>query len=374
MHLRLLLAISCFIGAACIPSQHGVQSIPNPSVTAIFGSSTSTPGALQGRWQVISTIGAPSRRRGYGAVWSGQELLVWGGNLVGVGPQQDQLLGDGARYDPATDQWRALPIAGAPSPRQNPEVAWTGQELLVWGGLASQGAGSSVPAVPLATGSRYDPRQDAWTPMATDGGPPGAWGGAFALSRGLLVWQGVERGGAWYDAAADQWQAISPPTMLSGRADASTCVVQPADATILVWCGGLDPNHLDRTAGPAGARYRLDTHQWIALTSSGGPSPRWAPYSLWTGQEWLLWGGRKPLDRLVPNNALPSVPRDAPAESGAAADISGCLARWFTATVTQVGEQAGAYDGTIALTMLNGGTNQDACRGESPAVTVTAGG
>ena len=246
--------------------------------------------------------------------------MVWGGNLVGVGPQQDQLLGDGARYDPATDQWRALPIAGAPSPRQNPEVAWTGQELLVWGGLASQGAGSSVPAVPLATGSRYDPRQDAWTPMATDGGPPGAWGGAFALSRGLLVWQGVERGGAWYDAAADQWQSISPPTMLSGRADASTCVVQPADATILVWCGGLDPNHLDRTAGPAGARYRLDTHQWIALTSSGGPSPRWAPYSLWTGQEWLLWGGRKPLDRPVPNNALPSVPRDAPAESGAAYD------------------------------------------------------
>jgi hypothetical protein len=62
------------------------------------------------------------------------------------------------------------------------------------------------------------------------------------------------------------------------------------------------------------------------------------------------------------------------AESVAAADIPGCLARWFTATVAQVVARAGAYEGTIAVTMLNGATNQDACRGESPAVTITAAG
>jgi hypothetical protein len=71
--------------------------------------------------------------------------------------------------------------------------------------------------------------------------------------------------------------------------------------------------------------------------------------------------------------SIPAQP-NGDAETMAAADIPGCLARWFTATVAEVVERAGGYDGAVVLTMRNSGTNQDACQDESPAVTVTAAG
>jgi hypothetical protein len=71
--------------------------------------------------------------------------------------------------------------------------------------------------------------------------------------------------------------------------------------------------------------------------------------------------------------SIPAEP-NGDAETMAAADIPGCLARWFTATVEDIVDRAGAYDGAVALTMRDSGTNQDACENESPAVTVTAAG
>jgi hypothetical protein len=80
-------------------------------------------------------------------------------------------------------------------------------------------------------------------------------------------------------------------------------------------------------------------------------------------------------NRTLPRFAV-SIPAEpnGDAETMAAADIPGCLARWFTATVEDIVDRAGAYDGAVALTMRDSGTNQDACENESPAVTVTAAG
>jgi hypothetical protein len=63
------------------------------------------------------------------------------------------------------------------------------------------------------------------------------------------------------------------------------------------------------------------------------------------------------------------------AETAAGADIPGCLARWFIATVGVTNEtlrRGGTYIGKVDLTMRDSGTNQDACRNASPAVVVTA--
>jgi hypothetical protein len=68
------------------------------------------------------------------------------------------------------------------------------------------------------------------------------------------------------------------------------------------------------------------------------------------------------------------------AETAAGADIAGCLASWFTATV-DTGNPAlpsdlapgGTYSGKIDLVMPNNTTtNQNACQGKAPAVTITA--
>ena len=51
----------------------------------------------------ISTIGAPSARAEHAAVWTGTDMIVWGG--VGTGDNNSPYFGTGGRYNPATDSW-----------------------------------------------------------------------------------------------------------------------------------------------------------------------------------------------------------------------------------------------------------------------------
>ena len=65
------------------------------------------------------------------AVWTGSEMIVFGG-MSSVGT----IYGDGSRYDPATDTWQLLPALGSPGARQSHVAVWTGTEMVVWGGRA----------------------------------------------------------------------------------------------------------------------------------------------------------------------------------------------------------------------------------------------
>jgi hypothetical protein len=87
-------------------------------------------------------------RRGNVVVWSGRELLIWGGG----GGTGAFLFGTGAGYDPEADAWRDLP----PSPgRFIPEAEWSGRELVVWGGIVPGPRPSTVEATD--DGVRYRP-------------------------------------------------------------------------------------------------------------------------------------------------------------------------------------------------------------------------
>jgi hypothetical protein len=107
-------------------------------------------------------------------------MLVWGGATnaeltMGV----DGPLGDGGAYDPATDAWRPLPTAGAPSARLNHTGVWTGTTMIVWGGTTA----TAVPA--FGTGAIYDPATDGWTEVTTVGAPEGR-------RNHVAVWTGTE--------------------------------------------------------------------------------------------------------------------------------------------------------------------------------------
>jgi hypothetical protein len=56
-------------------------------------------------------------------------MLVWGG--------EDSA--GGAAYDPQSDAWTAMTTVGQPSARSGQVALWTGSELLVWGGLVGEG-------------------------------------------------------------------------------------------------------------------------------------------------------------------------------------------------------------------------------------------
>lgn len=79
------------------------------------------------------------------AVWTGRRLLVWGGQTAYGTPS---LPAHGLAYDPQADRWSPLPPAPVQG-RSDPAAVWTGRELVVWGG------GASYP--PFADGAAFRP-------------------------------------------------------------------------------------------------------------------------------------------------------------------------------------------------------------------------
>src|SRR5213075_3219627 len=99
-------------------------------------------------------VSAPEARYYHTAVWTGSEMIVWGGsgNISGYA-------NTGGRYDPATDSWTATSTTNAPEARYLHTAVWTGTRMVVWGGQGDGGV--------LNTGGRYNPGTDSWTATST---------------------------------------------------------------------------------------------------------------------------------------------------------------------------------------------------------------
>jgi hypothetical protein len=78
-------------------------------------------------WQQRVNGTPPAARYYHTAVWTGSEMLVWGGYGA-------SFFNDGGRYNPAGNSWTAMTTTGAPAARQYHTAVWTGSEMLVWGG------------------------------------------------------------------------------------------------------------------------------------------------------------------------------------------------------------------------------------------------
>jgi len=232
-------------------------------------------------WQVGAVAGAPAARYGHTAVWTGSEMLVWGGNL-----SANEFSGAGARYRPDSDEWSSLPSFNAPAARARHGAVWTGQEMILWGGFAN---GSY-----LNSGARFNPATQTWTPLATAGAPAGRDGQVMVWTGArLLVWGGRNAGGllddgALYDPATDKWTALElsgAPTARFGAAAAWT------GESLLVWGGQGQTGELN-----TGARLRFNESgqpvSWEALPTTGAPTARTDHTAVWTGQQFLVWGGQ----------------------------------------------------------------------------------
>src|SRR5438094_10665325 len=85
-----------------------------------------------------SMTDAPSGRIEQTAVWTGSEMIVWGGYCYDGSPHY---LNTGGRYNPDTDSWTPTSTANAPSSRTWHTAVWTGNEMSVWGGSGSSPSG-----------------------------------------------------------------------------------------------------------------------------------------------------------------------------------------------------------------------------------------
>jgi hypothetical protein len=96
-------------------------------------------------WVTTSTSNAPDGRSFHTAVWTGNEMIVWGGYFYLGG---DHYLNTGGRYTPGTDSWIATSLSNAPSARDSHTAVWTGSQMLIWGGQYINGYA-------FDTGGRY---------------------------------------------------------------------------------------------------------------------------------------------------------------------------------------------------------------------------
>lgn len=197
IRLALLLAFGLAAAACSDGPPTSTPSSASPPTVSPTPNTTEPPAAS---WRPLPE--APiAGRIGAGVVWTGEEMIVWGG----ISRAKDiEAAADGAAYDPAADSWRTI----APAPRGvlgdvGTAAAWTGTTAVFWAGNSPDG-----PAV----GGVYDPSTDAWRRLP--GGPLGPREGYTS------VWTGTELlivGGTSGDGFAQPVAAALDPRTGSWR-------------------------------------------------------------------------------------------------------------------------------------------------------------
>jgi hypothetical protein len=112
-------------------------------------------------WAATNNIDAPPFRFDHTAVWTGGEMIVWGGSFYDG--TRYQYRNTGGRYNPVTDSWLATTTTDAPDSRSGHTAVWTGGEMIVWGGFSDDGSSFQF----FNTGGRYCAQAGSPTPTPT---------------------------------------------------------------------------------------------------------------------------------------------------------------------------------------------------------------
>src|SRR5439155_1355888 len=223
-----------------------------------------------------ATDGPPLGRESHTAVWTGSEMIVWGGYTFISG---SGYLNTGGRYNPGIDSWTATTTMNAPAGRSGHTAVWTGSEMIVWGGNFVDN-----------TGGRYNPGTDSWTATTTVDAPTARSGHTAVWSGSeMIVWGGYDESfnystiGGRYNPSTNVWTTTTTNNAPTGRKHHTTLWTGGA---MIVW-GGDDSSSLLNTGG----RYNPITNSWTATSTAGAPVAHNGHTAVWTGTEMIAWGG-----------------------------------------------------------------------------------
>jgi hypothetical protein len=214
----------------------------------------------QNEW---SRLPAPPTSHGIVA-WTGRELIGWGGGCCG------DVSDDGSAYDPETKTWRKL----APAPvggQQSPAGAWTGHELVILSGRSPDGE--------RVDGAAYNPTTDTWRRIAP---VPAPYEAVQAVAHGdKLFVLGAHTAYASLlelDLKTNRWHDLGAVGLTPG--------VEVLAGDKLIVLGGEEPH----------------TNGFVDYLGTGARVPFEVPSFargvdqalIWTGQDLLVWGGMVP--------------------------------------------------------------------------------
>jgi hypothetical protein len=268
--------------AAPAPDALVVQETEAPPPTEL----PSSDPAVAGVWRPIRS--APLRGRVNAATaWTGADVVVWGGF-------GRRAYTDGALYNPDRDRWRMLP-PGPLSPRARAATAVSGDTVVIAGGTGPPIPRRFILGAARRDAAAYDLVADRWTrlpdlPFALGEGRLFAVGGrVYAVSRSLR-----ERPVAVLEHGSAMWRLLPPAPVATG-APAATGL---AGNDLLLWpTGGGSAAALDVSTGrwrhlgeaPASVSLRDCTCSLVAgATPNGGVAvaahdpagDRWWPHAV----------------------------------------------------------------------------------------------
>ena len=222
-----------------------------------------------------STSVAPSARFGHSAVWTGSRMIIWGGAVSNPNWPYNTPSYAGNSYNPSSYTWTDLQTSNSPSARSGHFAFWTGSEMIIWGGNEfGSGYAGGYQGGPTNTGGKYNPSTNSWSNVSTTGAPTSRQGhSALWTGTEMIVWGGAFGGGR-YNPQTNTWTSL-PTEGAPGNG-----VVVWTGSEMIVWKG------IDGT----GAIYNLSTNTWRPLDTQNAPSAYYHS-SIWTGTEMIIWGG-----------------------------------------------------------------------------------
>jgi galactose oxidase-like protein len=244
----------------------------------VFGLTNAAYNPAANTWRPITPYPRPN---GAVSVWTGHQVIMWGGGCCGGANS------DGAAYTPAANTWRELPPS--PLPAGYPTGVWTGTEVIIAGGWHPTRSASG-PSM-LTDAAAYNPTTRTWRtlpPMPQPrSGATAVRDGTEALFIGGTLANGHRptAGGFGFNPGTGQWRRLPP--MESGR---SQFAAVWTGHQVLVW-GGLTGRYGSQTVPPHGVAYEPVTNRWSALPQAPLRG-RSNPLAVWTGDQMIVWGGQ----------------------------------------------------------------------------------
>jgi Galactose oxidase, central domain len=280
-------SIVVIVAAVTVGVTHLGPHHRTPSRTAATYSPNSLPGPTGPRvtasqlktyvWRTLPT--APiAPRDDAAAVWTGTEMIVWGGRNAKGTP-----LSDGATYNPNSRTWKQLPSSPL-SPRIDPMYAWIDGQLVVWGGGTSDTSRRDL------DGATYNPATGKWRKLPPSPIAGYQWAQAVPSGHTVIILSTTGRLSSRtihahaYHPATNTWSSLPDLHLPSGH-DAIDVVVLPVGDTLFVW-----PEWQSSTAGATGIdSYALDaaSGRWSAA-GLRPPASTDVGQPVWTGHDVLM--------------------------------------------------------------------------------------
>ena len=230
--------------------------------------------SCDGTWIPTSLTNAPDARGYHTAIWTGIEMIIWGG-----WPD----VNSGGKYYPSTDTWAATSTStNCPAGRYEHTAIWTGTEMIVWGGGNYYN-----------TGGRYNPVADTWLSTSTSANCPSGrrlhsvvWTGSKMIIWGGAIYMNVyTNSGGCYNPVADEWSPISTTDAPDARGFHTSVWT---GTEMIVWGGYSSTSGTFNTGG----RYNPSADTWTTTsTGTDCPSARHLHSAVWAGSEMIVWGG-----------------------------------------------------------------------------------